>query len=1248
MASCSLGQDLVSYQAKTLLDCKEDLVLALKNTDLKKFSEELLECCVLSEEVSDLFSSLDYDRLDSRLGIRYLLQCICEEVKHDGRVVMRFVDVLGRLGGSVAQVYKILCKRLEECTSDPGSGGQAGRQEERNTLENDYLFSDDDVSILTDLLVKVAYAWEKIAIAVNLPTHIIEQCNRRSHDDNILAVNYVLRAWITGECKGAIPTTWGNLKSKLGSLTVGEGRVAQEIEQKFAEAKMPTLLYQAKRKRLDSTLTIERQSKKIEVFDGKSTLLGVQVSPNESVSYQWMKNGQPLSDGLVYSNVHSDILVISHACQGIEGKYTCCVSIGIELIKSRAVDVNVLFPPEKTFLIKSYSRQSEVPKNLWPPVGTSTFINLVLIKQNGGITREHDYSVRGDMDDIIKEKEKTKYEQVFGKYIKGGLVLVEGRPGSGKTTLVHKVTRDWATRGDILANAKLVFLVPLRVLNSKKTDHTLPCVLELFYRDKSELQKVLSDVCRLFGEGVCFIIDGLDEYQPEDKEKSVIYPLLCKKYLPDAMIIIASRPWATAGLRTDPVTKHVEVLGFVKNQIFEYIDKFPFESPRCSDVSSTKNLPSRLKAYLELHYNVLHMCYLPVHAAMICFLSQYGETIPHTETKIYEEFTRLILLRWLRRSNRKPQLPSLNDLCGNDKECFDKICFLAFDMTINSKQVIHQRDTEVSLSPECGPDEALSLGLVTIDRTVTMLGLTDTYTFLHLTFQEYLAAFYISKLEEEKQVKIVEQYGEHEQMLMVWVFYCGMTKFEEGDARLDSIFSYLDDLYRLRCAFESQQCVVCESILESSNERRNISVNGCRLTLADITAIAYVMSATRHPVTEVNMRKCYLNEDKLSFFFAEVGGSQLKAIESLNIWRNYIGSEGMAVLVDELKHCCNLQRLDVGDNCLGSDGTAVLADGLGNSRLQELILTYNAIGSSGAKALVDGLKCRSHLQLLDLSQNLIGGDDVSPWDGLKNWTNLRILKLEYNRIDSCDLAALAEGLKYGCLQELYLFVNEIGPSGIKAEMKLDDLQVLDLSGNEIGSEGAAFLASVLKSNIRELHLSGNMIGSEGAACLASGLKSNIQVLHLSGNNIGLPGIIAIVKSLKFCSHLRVLDLSNNSVGSEGVAHICEGLKHWSSLQELYLSSAEIDTGGAIALAEGLKYCNTLHTLDVNKNNINSPGALAIADGLKLCPHMKDVGISSEIIDSDHKATLNDKLKGYGKILDGAVMYTVSVCQKQQH
>ena len=50
----------------------------------------------------------------------------------------------------------------------------------------------------------------------------------------------------------------------------------------------------------------------------------------------------------------------------------------------------------------------------------------------------------------------------------------------------------------------------------------------------------------------------------------------------------------------------------------------------------------KLKTYLKEHQNIQHMCYLPVHAAMVCFVHQCSKYAPDTETKIYEKFTQLI------------------------------------------------------------------------------------------------------------------------------------------------------------------------------------------------------------------------------------------------------------------------------------------------------------------------------------------------------------------------------------------------------------------------------------------------------------------------------------------------------------------------------------------------------------------------------------------------------------------------------
>ena len=45
------------------------------------------------------------------------------------------------------------------------------------------------------------------------------------------------------------------------------------------------------------------------------------------------------------------------------------------------------------------------------------------------------------MDDSVASKETLKYKEECGKYNGVALGLLEGRPGGGKTTPVHRVTQ---------------------------------------------------------------------------------------------------------------------------------------------------------------------------------------------------------------------------------------------------------------------------------------------------------------------------------------------------------------------------------------------------------------------------------------------------------------------------------------------------------------------------------------------------------------------------------------------------------------------------------------------------------------------------------------------------------------------------------------------------------------------------------------------------------------------------------------
>ena len=923
--------------------------------------------------------------------------------------------------------------------------------------EEDILLSESHILCLMEVLVETSHKWEELGIAIRLPRHVISQCK---HDKHIVALNNILHEWVTGNYKGTIPATFKNLKQKLAGQIVGESRVAHKLKVEILTSQLP-LSCPAKRQ---------------------------------------------------------------------------CVRPRSDTISSEA-----------EHLRKMYSKQREVPRNTWPPVGTNTFINLVLIKQSGEIARNYDYSVRGDMDDIIKSKEIVNYERMFSKYTEGGLILVEGRPGSGKTTLVHKISRDWASGGDILTNAKLVFLVPLRILDHEIVGHTLSDLLKSFFWNKSDLESVCSKITEVNGKGVCFILDGLDEYKQRDSKSSVVYALL--RFIPDAMVIVASRPVATAGLRRNCViTKHIEVIGFSKDQIYEYIEKFPFVHSAKSEMSAK----DKLKTYLKVHQNIQHMCYLPVHAAMVCFLHQYSECVPHTETQIYEEFTRLILLRCLSRSDENVQLPSLSSLCGQQAEWFKKICHLAFDMTIQSKQVVHQRDTEVPLSPDCSHGDECGLGLVTIDHTVVMFGLTNTHTFLHLTLQEYLAAYHIASREEDEQIKILCEHGMEDHMSNVLVFYCGMIQFTEDDARLRIVGS---SSYKLRCAFESQQRVVCDSIARKGEGR--VGFCGRYLTLVDISSMIYVIFNMSSHLKHLLIANCHMNADKLKSFFASFASCKYSVLNR----------------ADMLCKLALLNYLDLSLNSLGVEGVVVLVSALNdaNVHLRSLDLSGNAIGSEGARVLLDDLNCRQDIEVLELECNGIEG---AVGGGLKYWTNLKILDVSMNAIDVPSLLDGIVGTSQNCIGQPCI-----------------NLQVLHVSQCGMDSPETKALIDGLKlcTGLHKLDLSSNNVGMEGVVELCDGLKRwhELQTLNMIGVGIGEDSVVVLAKGLQNCKALEVIDLSYNGIGADSAIILAECLKNCSALRFIYIASSEIGSEGALALVEKLKSWPNLENLYLSDNGIES-------------------------------------------------------------
>ncbi len=407
---------------------------------------------------------------------------------------------------------------------------------------------------------------------------------------------------------------------------------------------------------------------------------------------------------------------------------------------------------------------------------------------------------------------KPQLNQHVRRKTRSRLFLLKASLESEKTVSVQKFILDWA-EGKDNQDVDFMFVLPFRELNLiRDHQYSLHRLLLDFHPELQDLDSKIYEECK-----VVFIFDGLDESRiplmfsdaqkvcdvTETSSVGVLMSNLMKgELLPSALIWITSRPAAANQIPSKYINRLTEIQGFNEPQKEEYFRK------RISDQHQASRIISHIRRARSLHI----MCHIPV----FCWISStvlqklleedLRAEIPQTLTEMYIHF----LLIQINMRNQKYEERDPEKLLQSNREVIVKLAEVAFKQLMKGNVMFYEEDLiENGIDVT---DASVYSGICTeIFKEESVIHQRKVYSFIHLSVQEFLAAFFefYNHIRSTTEASFDSLHNLHKRVVS--------TALESKNGQLDLFLRFL-----LGVSLESNQRLLQDLLTHTENSPESV------------------------------------------------------------------------------------------------------------------------------------------------------------------------------------------------------------------------------------------------------------------------------------------------------------------------------------------------------------------------------------------------------------------------------------------